>query len=58
MYKEITDDIDAKLEYRKNFLLDEYRKLKKIIHIIERDLTIAKNYLDGEVNHRNKAISI
>ena len=58
MYKEITDDIDAKLEYRKNFLLDEYRKLKKIILIIEKDLTIAKNYLDGEVNHRNKALSI
>lgn len=42
------------LEYKKYFLLHEFRTLKRIIHIVLSDLRMAKYYLDGEVNHRSK----
>lgn len=46
------------LEYKKYFLLHEFRTLKRLISIVLTDLRMAKYYLDGEVNHRSKKRAI
>lgn len=58
IYWEEERDLEVKFEVRRNVLLDEYRRIKMIITKIIDDLTLARNYIEGEFNHRNKELAI
>ena len=56
--KESSRDQRYLLQYKKNFMLHEFRVLKKLIGMVLEDLYLAKYYVGGMVNHRNKQRAI